>query len=934
MTKYFLPAFLLALGIFSANTHFAGAVSTFITSQGGTGTTTPSGILYGDNGATTALKTVEIGSGLTFSGGVLSSTGGGGISTATYPLQISGANIALAFGTTTANSWTALQQFNGNASTTQLTVTGNTYLATVGGRVGIGTTAPAYTLDVAGNINIDQYSGYKQNGATILYASTTQGSLYIGRNAGQNLIATAQQSAQNNIAIGGAALYTATSTVYSVAIGVNALRNTTVGNQPWQGNGNVAIGYSAGQANTTGFDNTFIGFQTGSANTTGSANLFIGYNVATANTSGINNIALGGRSDGLGTLRFNQTGSNNVAIGPGALNGASGVSYSNNIGIGSNAGYVVQSSNNIFIGNQTGDAVTTGASNIIIGSNVAAVSNTASGQLNIGNLLYGTNLYSGGATSSAAVAGTFGIGTSSPSTTLSVQGNGLISGNLSVAGLTATGTISLPNSSITNAMLANSSITVSNGGGLTVSGSPVSLGGTVTVALNTGNANTWTALQQFSAGASTTQLTTTGTTYLATAGGNVGIGTTTPAFKLDVYGSSRFAGDVRMDSGKNLTFYDHDGVYPTATGGFTWDLNTDSAKIYAQQPSSDNIDLVFKIADNALATDRFVYWVDEWQGETFDAYPLVMDATKVVFNYPTVYGTGAAKNMDFYIMGSSTTSLANAYFFGDASTQRIGIGSTTPAQRLSVQGNALVSGNLSVAGLTATGTISLPNSSITNAMLANSSITVSNGGGLSVSGSPVSLGGTVTVSLNTANANTWTGLQQFNGNASTTKFSAYGPSYFGGTATSTFNTLGQLSMGTSTSPWSSLTLDRGNNGFASSSITVTQYSPATSTSMTIDCRDSNTIHVALGTSATTLTLAPMVGGQTCKVIVSNPNASAGAITWATTNSQQLYWAGGTAPTQTTTANKRDVYSFVGDQMPSAATSTPATNILGAQTPGF
>src|SRR3990167_1648233 len=46
------------------------------TSQGGTGTSTPSGILYGN--ASSTLFTVAIGSNLTFSGGTLSATGVGG----------------------------------------------------------------------------------------------------------------------------------------------------------------------------------------------------------------------------------------------------------------------------------------------------------------------------------------------------------------------------------------------------------------------------------------------------------------------------------------------------------------------------------------------------------------------------------------------------------------------------------------------------------------------------------------------------------------------------------------------------------------------------------------------------------------------------------------------------------------------------------------
>lgn len=76
----------ILLGIFSALAVgiviFAPKVSsqalgatTFITQQGGTGTTSPSGILYGDNGSTSHLNTVTVGNGLSFSGGTLSASG-------------------------------------------------------------------------------------------------------------------------------------------------------------------------------------------------------------------------------------------------------------------------------------------------------------------------------------------------------------------------------------------------------------------------------------------------------------------------------------------------------------------------------------------------------------------------------------------------------------------------------------------------------------------------------------------------------------------------------------------------------------------------------------------------------------------------------------------------------------------------------------------
>src|SRR5262249_39055863 len=57
----------------------------------------------------------------------------------------------------------------------------NVRIAAGGGNVSIGSSAsPSYKLDVAGFINTDQYSGFKQNGNTVLYASTTNRSLALG----------------------------------------------------------------------------------------------------------------------------------------------------------------------------------------------------------------------------------------------------------------------------------------------------------------------------------------------------------------------------------------------------------------------------------------------------------------------------------------------------------------------------------------------------------------------------------------------------------------------------------------------------------------------------------------------------------------------------------------------------------------------------------
>ncbi len=190
-------------------------------------------------------------------------------------------------------------------------------------------------------------------------------------------------------------------------------------------------------------------------------------------------------------------------------------------------------------------------------------------------------------------------------------------------------------------------------------------------------------------------------------------------------------------------------------------------------------------------------------------------------------------------------------------------------------------------------------------------------------------------------------LPILNGGTATSTFQKGGVTYFDGT----LNTLSQsatttnffwdestkrLGIGTS-SPWASITIDR-NGGVATSSIVVTEYKRnATSTAMTIDARDSNQQILQIFTAATTITLntQTFLPGQTLRLVVCNPHAgTAGAITWATSNPVgALLWSGGTAPTQTTTLDKCDLYSFVGTQ--ATSTSNGGTSkIFGAGSTSF
>lgn len=110
------------------------------------------------------------------------------------------------------------------------------------------------------------------------------------------------------------------------------------------------------------------------------------------------------------------------------------------------------------------------------------------------------------------------------------------------------------------------------------------------------------------------------------------------------FGAALFGGDLIVSGNyyvegtitttNDISFQDNGGTFPTNTAGFFWDLNNDEARIYAKQPASDQIDFVFKLSDNNNSVDRFVYWIDDYRGGSYDRYPLVMHGQGVFFQSP------------------------------------------------------------------------------------------------------------------------------------------------------------------------------------------------------------------------------------------------------------------------------------------------------------
>ena len=223
-------------------------------------------------GTTSPFTKLSVG-GNTFLGGTLTATG-----TIAFPglasgsvqclhidtsgnLTGTGSDCGSGGGSGTVSSGTQGQFAFYNAAGTTLTATSTLFLAQ-NGYLGIGSASPSYPLDVAGFINTDQYSGYKQAGNTVLYASSSNYATLVGISAGYALLS----AGTNNTAIGYQALRVATSSWSNTAVGYRALYSST------SGSSNSAFGDSVLYNNTTGNNN--VGMASAlSGNTTGSNNV-------------------------------------------------------------------------------------------------------------------------------------------------------------------------------------------------------------------------------------------------------------------------------------------------------------------------------------------------------------------------------------------------------------------------------------------------------------------------------------------------------------------------------------------------------------------------------------------------------------------------------------------------------------------------------------
>jgi hypothetical protein len=232
------------------------------------------------------------------------------------------------------------------------------------GNVGIGTAAPAATLDVNGSTNTALE--YEIGGQSVL-SYQGHGNLLVGPDAGS----PSSGGAANTFVGGGAGFSNRT-----------GMDNTFVGNGAGFSNVDASysafFGWAAGYNNSHGFANAFFGGLAGTYNTTGSYNSFLGSDAGENNTVGSSNTFAG---DGAGFV--NTTGNNNAFFGQG--------SGANNNG-----------DRNSFFGNLAGYNNHVGSDNIYINNEGPAESLGESKTIRIGDPTI---------QSSAYVAGVYGVNT-------------------------------------------------------------------------------------------------------------------------------------------------------------------------------------------------------------------------------------------------------------------------------------------------------------------------------------------------------------------------------------------------------------------------------------------------------------------------------------------------------------------------------------------
>ena len=375
----------------------------------------------------------------------------------------------------------------------------------------------------------------------------------------------------------------------------------------------------------------------------------------------------------------------------------------------------------------------------------------------------GTNTAVGTSTLFINTTGFVGVGTTTPSQLFAVQGSGLFSGNLSIAGLIATGTAAIAGAATLSNTLGVTGLSTLTGGFLSAASSTVNgilavVGaGTFNSTLGVNGAatlnSTLTAngLALFDANASTTELSATQAFFggLATStftqAGFLGVGTTSPAFTFSVQGNSYQSGTAFF--GGAITATSTLTVSGVTTLGFasTTQISSTGAAYFATTGGNVGIGTTSPFALFSVAGNGFF-------NGNLTASNITATGTLAVSGAATLSNTLNVSGLALFNANASTTQLsATVGYFGGTATSTftsagfLGVGTTSPTALFSVQGNSYHSGTAFFGGaITATSTFAVTGlSTLTGGLLALASSTVGAGGqatGLTISGGATTTG--------------------------------------------------------------------------------------------------------------------------------------------------------------------------------------------------
>ena len=348
---------------------------------------------------------INVGTGITINGstGIISATA----------IVLGGTTLTgVAVTSITAGSGISVNQSTGNVTITA-TGTGSTsqWVTTAAGihtlsNVGIGTTNPTSALTVTGNgtftgvVTATTFVGALTGTATT--ATNAQ-----GLTGNPNITVGVTTASRLNVGTGGTVITTTTAGLVGIGTTNPTSKLTVSGNVSIVGvatiTGDARINYlTIGHGGNDVWDNTALGTYALLNNSIATpGNTAVGYGVLTYNTTGTNNTGLGDLA-----LGSNILGSNNTANGYYALYNATG---SSNVAVGASAGQSITtgSKNTLlgsYTGNQNGLDIRTSNNNVVLSDGD-------------GNIRFYANS-----------SGNVGLGTTNPTSKLTVSGDALING--------------------------------------------------------------------------------------------------------------------------------------------------------------------------------------------------------------------------------------------------------------------------------------------------------------------------------------------------------------------------------------------------------------------------------------------------------------------------------------------------------------------------